>query len=165
MSRFAFFAAVVFMLAATPAGAQPSNNPDQAARTVSAYVYLMDGSRNKVLISTQFWRNDPKYDDRAFHRFLDVMTALEKRGFHKDDKATIDSWDKPEPFVRCYIYLEDVQAGRKTKRGMTAGTRLWCSDNGASELELNQPDSPKYVETVMHHFDTYFERAKKNVHK
>ncbi len=148
-----------------PAMAQPTANPDQASRAVVTYVYLMDQASNKILVSTQFWRNDPKYDDRAFHRFLDVLTALEKLGFRKDDKATIDNWDKPAPFVRCYIYLEDRQAGRTTKAGTTSGTRLWCSDNGASELELNQSDSPKHIELVMRHFQTYFDRAKKNVRK
>lgn len=156
--------ALAFVLVAGGALAQPSDNA-AANRAVETYVYLMNDAGDRVLVSTQFWRNDPKYDDRAFHRFLDVLAALEKRGFHKDPKATIESWDKPAPYVRCYVYLEDRQAGRKTARTLTSGTRLWCSDNGASEMELDRSDAPKHLDTVMSHFDTYFDRARKNVHK
>ncbi|MGH8851429.1 MAG: hypothetical protein ACREYD_10575 [Casimicrobiaceae bacterium] len=145
--------------------AQPTNAPEQQQRTVNPYLYLMDSSGNKILLSTQFWRNDPKYDDRAFHRFLDVMAALEKRGFHKNEKAVIADWDKPEPFARCYIYLEDLQAARKTKGGLVSGSRLWCSDNGASEHEVRQSDTPKHVDDVMKSFDEYFARAKAKLHK
>lgn len=144
--------------------AQPTNAAGQQERTVSPYLYLMDSSGDKVLLSTQFWRNDPKYDDRAFDRFLEVMTALEKRGFRKNDKAVIQDWDKPEPFVRCYIYLEDLQAVRKTKGAMASDARLWCSDNGASEHEVGPSDSPKHVEQVMKSFDEYLARAKAKVH-
>src|SRR5689334_16633403 len=126
-----FRTAILLLATAGAVGAQPlSSQP--ADRSIPAYVYLMNTAGDKVVVSTQFWRNDPKYDDRAFHRFLDVVAALEKRGFRKNDNAGIDSWDKPEPYVRCYIYLEDRQAGRTTKAGMTSGTRLWCTDNGAS---------------------------------
>jgi hypothetical protein len=146
-------------------GAQPTNTPDQAARSLSAYVYMMDGASNKVLVNTQFWRNDPKYDDRAFHRYLDVVAALEKRGFHKDDRATIESWERPERFARCYIYLEDRQAGRRTKAGETTGSRVWCTDNGISEVELNGSDQPKHLDQVMQKFDEFLARAKANLKK
>src|SRR5664279_657523 len=109
------------------AAAQSASTPEPSARTVSPYLYLSDSQDNKILLSTQFLRKDPKYDDRAFHRFLDVLTGLEKRGFHRDDKAVIDNWDKPEPTVRCYVYLEDAQAGRTTKAGTVTGSRVWCS--------------------------------------
>jgi hypothetical protein len=126
---------------------------------------LVDSTGNKVLLSTQFWRNDAKYDDRAFHRFLDVMAALEKRGFHKDDKAVIDNWDKPEPFARCYIYMEDLQAAKKTKGALVSGSRVWCADNGASERDLRPSDSPKHVDEVLKYFDEYLARAKTRLHK
>src|SRR6476659_9787119 len=146
------------------ASAQPTNSPEQQERAVGPYLYLTDSSGNKVLLSTQFWRNDPKYDDRAFHRFLDVMAALEKRGFHKNDKAVID-WDKPEPVVRCYIYLEDLQTARKVKGAVVSDTRLWCADNGASEHEVRPSDTPKHVDEVMKYFDEYFARANGKVRK
>jgi hypothetical protein len=146
------------------ASAQPTNSPEQQERAVAPYLYLTDSSGNKVLLSTQFWRNDPKYDDRAFHRFLDVMAALEKRGFHKNDKAVID-WDKPEPVVRCYIYLEDLQTARKVKGTVVSDTRLWCADNGASEHEVRPSDTPKHVDEVMKYFDEYFARANAKVRK
>jgi len=154
--------ALAFCLGCAPhAGAQPSATDTN--RVVRSYVYLTNAGSDKVLVSTQFWRNDAKYDDRAFHRFLDTLAALEKRGFHLDEKATIDDWEKPEPFVRCYIYLEDLQAARKG--GTTpSGSRVWCSDNGASEHELSGSDTPKHLDQLMASFDAYFNRAKKNVH-
>lgn len=146
------------------AAAQPTTAAEEQDRTVSPYLYLADSDGNKVLLSTQFWRNDPKYDDRAFHRFLDVMAALEKRGFHKNDKIVID-WDKPEPVVRCYIYLEDLQSAKKTKGVVISDTRLWCAENGASDHEVRRSDTPKHVDEVMKYFDEYFARAKARVRK
>ena len=164
MPRFVFPAVLTLALIAGIAGAQPTGAPDQAVRAVNAYVYMMDGQSNKVLVSTQFWRNDPKYDDRAFHRFLDAIAAVEKRGFRKDDKAVIDNWEKKVPFARCYVYLEDLQAGRKTKGGVTTGTRVWCAESGVSEVEVDKSDAPKHVEQVLQRFDTFLDRAKKNLH-
>lgn len=145
--------------------AQPMSTPDQNARALSAYVYMMDGGNNRVLVTTQFWRNDVKYDERVFHRYLDVVSALEKRGFRKDERATIESWEKPEPYARCYIYLEDLQAGRKAKNAWTSGTRLWCTNNGISELELNGSDNAKHLDQAMAQFDQFLSRAKANLKK
>jgi len=149
------------VLCTSGVNAQPS--AAETNRVIRSYVYLTNASSDKVLVSTQFWRNDPKYDDRAFHRFLDTLTALEKRGFHIDEKATVDNWEKPEPFVRCYIYLEDLQAARKGGT-IPSGSRVWCSDNGASERELSGSDNPKHLDQLLASFDAYFNRAKKNVH-
>jgi hypothetical protein len=158
--------ALLFAIAASSHSfAQPAPNSTQSSRTVPTYLYFTDTAGDKVLLSTQFWRNDPKYDDRAFHRFLEVMSALEKRGFTKNEQATVDSWEKPESFVRCYIYLEDLQAGTKSRGQVTSGSRINCTDNGASERELRGSDSPKHVDQILHAFDEYFERAKKKVHK
>ncbi|HEY2864586.1 MAG TPA: hypothetical protein VGK37_13290 [Casimicrobiaceae bacterium] len=163
MLRLLALLTVVFL--SEMAWSQPTTDADQQEKTVSPYLYMVDSSGNKLLLSTQFWRNDPKYDDRAFHRFLDVMAALEKRGFHKNDKVVIDNWDRPEPVVRCYIYLEDLQAAKKTKGPIVSGSRLWCSDNGASEHEVARSDNPKHVEQVLKYFDEYFARAKAKVRK
>ncbi|HZP86734.1 MAG TPA: hypothetical protein VFB54_07920 [Burkholderiales bacterium] len=164
MSNHVCILAIAIAAIASTAAAQPSDDANAPDRSIPAYIYLMNDRGDKVLVSTQFWRNDPKYDDRAFHRFLDVVASLEKRGFRKDPKATIESWDKPEPYVRCYVYLEDRQAGRRTRKGVTTGTRLWCSENGASELELDRSDAPRHVDNVLKRFDQYFDRASKNVH-
>jgi hypothetical protein len=161
--RLLFGLAIALFLAGG-ALAQPTNAADQQERAVGPYLYLADSDGNKVLLSTQFWRNDPKYDDRAFHRFLDVMAALEKRGFHKNEKVVID-WDKPEPVVRCYIYLEDLQAAKKVTGTVVSDSRLWCADNGASEHEVRPSDTPKHVDEVMKYFDEYFARAKARAHK
>ena len=157
---------LALMLAIPGTGfAQPSTNAAQANRVISSYVYLANADGDKVLVTTQFWRNDPKYDERTLHRFLDVLAALEKRGFAKNDKATIDSWDKPEPFARCYVYLEDVQSAGRTKGAPVSGTRVWCSENGASEYDVKNSESAKHVDEVLRQFDVYFERSKKNVRK
>ncbi|MEO8740233.1 MAG: hypothetical protein ABI537_11100 [Casimicrobiaceae bacterium] len=148
-----FWANACVAQAPTPAG--------ESNRTVSPYLYLVNPAGSKVLLSTQFRRNDPKYDDRAFHRFLDVIAGLEKRGFHQDPKAAIDSWDKPEPVARGYVYLEDVQAGGRTKSGLITGSRVWCTDNGASEHEIRRSDSPKHVDALLHSFDQYLARSEK----
>lgn len=139
--------------------------PEQVSRSVSSYLYLRDAEGNRVLLSTQFWRNDPKYDDRALHRFVDVMTGLEKRGFHKDEKAVIDNWEKPEAIARCYIYMEDLQAGSRAKGGIVTGSRLWCTDNGVSEHEISPLDNARHVEQVLQYFDAYLARAKRNLHR
>lgn len=159
--------AVLAALAATSVTAQPLDPADPANKAVQAYVYLMDAKGNKVLVNTQFWRNDPKYDERALHRFVDVLAALEKDGFRKNPKAAIDNWDKPEPFARCFIYMEDLGAGapRKTKEGLVSGSRLWCSENGASEHEIKASDNPKHVNEVLKYFGEYLARAKKNLHQ
>ncbi len=160
---FSPLAVLAISIALSNSLAQPANTSEQAMRTVASYLYLMDSEGNKVLLNTQFWRNDPKYDERALNRFFDVMTGLEKRGFHKDEKAVIDDWEKREPTARCYIYMEDLQAGKKTKGGIVTGSRLWCTENGASEHEISASDSPKHVEEVLRYFDTYLERAKKHL--
>lgn len=158
--------ALALIAVAVPAAlAQPTSDPDQVNRAVNPYVYLMDGGGHKVLVSTQFWRNDAKYDERAFHRFLDALAQLDKRGFKKSEKAVIDSWDKPQPFARCYIYLEDLQAGRATKTSVTAGARVWCSSAGISEIEIRTSDTPKHTAEVMQKFDLMLDKAKKALGK
>lgn len=158
--------AAALVAAPIDATAQPTRDPDPLLKSVSEYVYLVNSKGDKILLNTQFWRNDAGYDDRAQHRFFEVMSALEKRGFHKDANATIDNWDDPRPFVRCYIYMEDLQAARSAGRGpMISGTRLQCVDNGASEFSVRASDSPQHVKEILQHFDIYFARAEKKVHK
>lgn len=165
MTPFAGLAHLALAFAATAAVAQPLPDPGAAERAVNPYVYLMDGAGHKVLVSTQFWRNDLKYDDRGFHRFLEVLAALEKKGFKKSEKATIESWDKPAPFARCYIYLEDLTAGRTTKTSVTAGARVWCSSAGISEIEIRPADTPKHVAEVMQKFDMMLDKSRKALGK
>jgi len=157
----------VAAIAAATAHAQPSDQADQQKRALSSYVYLMDQAGNKVLVSTKFWRNDPKYDDRAFHRFLDVLAALEKRGFRQDEKAAIDSWSGSKPFARCFVYLEDLQAGGRASKNapITSGSRVWCSESGISEQEIRASDGAKHVDQVLQKFDTFLDLAKQNVKK
>jgi hypothetical protein len=163
MPRFAILAPLA--LAAGAALAQPLPDPESANRAVNPYVYMMDGAGHKVLVSTNFWRNDPKYDDRAFHRFIEVLAALEKKGFRKSEKATIDSWDKPSPLARCYVYLEDLHGGRATKTSVTAGARVWCSSAGISEIEVKPADTPKHVAEVLQKFDMMFDKSRKALGK
>lgn len=161
MSRL--FAPLAFTLACTVAApaalAQPAGNPDDEARSVTTYVYLMDNANNRVLVSTHFWRTDLKYDERAFKRFMDVLAALEKKGFRIDPKATIESWDKPVQYARCYIYLEDLQAGQKAKGSVTTGSRVWCVGAGISEAELRGSDTAPHTGQVLQRFDLMLGKA------
>ena len=165
MTPFAVLASFALAFAGAAAVAQPLPDPGSAERAVNPYVYMMDGAGHKVLVSTQVWRNDLKYDDRAFHRFLEVLAALEKKGYKKSEKATIESWDKPQPFARCYIYLEDLTAGRATKTSVTAGARVWCTSTGISEIEIRPADAPKHVAEVLQKFDMMLDKARKALGK
>ncbi|MEP6943246.1 MAG: hypothetical protein ABI981_09940, partial [Betaproteobacteria bacterium] len=60
-------------------------------------------------------------------------------------------------------YMEDLGAGRKTKDSIVSGSRLWCSDNGASEHEIKVSDNPKHVAELLKYFDEYLARARKNL--
>jgi hypothetical protein len=164
MSRLAI-AGLVIAASCTTAVAQPKDDAEQARRALSSYVYLMDSASNRVLVSTKYWRNDPKYDDRAFHRFLDVLTALEKKGFRQDEKAAIDSWAGSKPYARCFVYLEDEKAGKAAKGNITTGSRVWCSESGISEQEIGGSDAPKHLDQVLAKFDTFLNLAKQNLKK
>jgi hypothetical protein len=165
MSIRSVLIAFAFGLGASSVHGQPADSPEQAKRTVATYAFLMDASGNRVLVSTAFWRNDAKYDDRAFHRFLDVMSGVEKRGFRQDEKAQISNWDAPAPYARCYIYLEDLQSGQRTKAGVTSGARVWCSSSGISEQDVKHSDAPKHVDQVLQRFDSMLSLARKNLKK
>lgn len=156
---------LALVMGSTYAAAQPIRDPEPTLKSVSVYIYLINAKGDKVLVNTQLWRNDFNYDERALRRFYDVLSALEKRGFHKDDKAVIDNWEDPKPFTRCYIYMEDLQAARRTKSAMQSGARLTCTENGASEYSVSASDSPKHVDDILKHFDIYLARAQKKVHK
>jgi len=156
---------LAFAVASTFAWAQPIRDPEPLLKSVSVYIYLINAKGDKVLVNTQLWRNDFNYDERAMRRFFDVLSALEKRGFHKDEKAVIDNWEDPKPFTRCYIYMEDLQAARRTKGAMQSGARLTCTENGASEYSVGASESPKHVDEILKHFDVYLARAQKKVHK
>ena len=161
MSRLASkLCAIGLALATFVAVAQPSQNADQASRSISPYVYMSDAAGDKVLVSTQFWRNDQEYDVRALRRLYSVMSALEKRGFKKNDQASID-WNKKESVVRCAIYLESLAAGTRGK----TGARVWCEDSGLGEFTVSPSEDPKHVDIVMQRFDTHFAGAKRNVGK
>ena len=162
MQRFPAVRALAFAaaLCATPALAQPAGTPDQQARAVNVYVYLMDGGNNRVLVSTNFWRNDGTYDDRALHRFMEVLAALEKKGFRMDPKAVIDSWDKPAPYARCYVYLEDMQVAQRGKGSVASGSRVWCSGAGISEAELRSSEGQGHVGQVLQRFDLMLSKAR-----
>ena len=45
-------------LSATIAVAQPTEGADQASRRVSTYVYMVNATKDKVLVNTQFFRNE-----------------------------------------------------------------------------------------------------------
>ena len=96
---------VLLALTAGFAAAQPAEDAERAVGSINPYVYMRDGTGNKLYIETQFWRNDPAYDARALKRLSDVMTGLEKLGFKQNTDAA-NGWDKPEKVVRCRINME-----------------------------------------------------------
>ncbi|MGE5171678.1 MAG: hypothetical protein ACM3JC_15050 [Rudaea sp.] len=142
-------------LAATTAFAQYKDAPDQAARKLNPYVYMRDGAGDKVFLESQFWRNDPAYDQRALTRLSEVMSALEKRGFKGDPNAA-QGWDKPEKVVRCRINMEVVN---KRWRGKT-GAVVDCENTGISEAEVQNSEDAKHVSKILEAFDRLFKLAK-----
>ncbi len=150
----------LFALAATATSAQYKDSPDQAARKLNPYVYMRDGAGDKVFLETQFWRNDPAYDQKALTRISEVMAGLEKRGFKGDPNAA-NGWDKPEKVVRCRINMEVVN---KRWRGKT-GTIVNCENTGISEAEVAGSEDPKHVKEVLDAFDRQFKLAKEKLGK
>lgn len=155
-----FLGSAILALSMSGVSAQPSSSAAAQARSVNPYVYMTDAAGDKVLLSTTFWGNDEAYDDRALHRFFAVMSDLEKRGFKKNDQASID-WNKKENVIRCAIYLESRQAGR----GGKTGTRVWCEGSGLGEFTVSPSDEPKHVDIVMKRFETQYAGAKRNLGK
>ena len=146
------------VLAAGAALAQYKDAPDQAARKLNPYVYMRDAAGDKVFLETQFWRNDPAYDQKALTRVSEVMSGLEKRGF-KGDVNAANGWDKPEKVVRCRINMEVVN---KRWRGKT-GTIVNCENTGISEAEVAGSEDPKHVQDVLEAFDRQFKLAKEKL--
>ena len=145
----------VCALAATAALAQYKDAPDQAARKLNPYVYMRDAAGDKIFLESQFWRNDPAYDQKSLTRLSEVMSALEKRGFKGDPNAA-QGWDKPEKVVRCRINMEVVN---KRWRGKT-GAMVDCENTGISEAEIAGSEEPKHVDKVLQDFDRLFKLAK-----
>ena len=150
----------VLALAATASSAQYKDAPDQAARKLNPYVYMRDGAGDKVFLETQFWRNDPAYDQKALARLSEVMAGLEKRGFKGDPNAA-NGWDKPEKVVRCRLNMEVVN---KRWRGKT-GTVIGCENTGISDAEVAGSEDPKHVDQVLDAFDKQFKLAKEKLGK
>jgi hypothetical protein len=156
----ALLGGALFALVITGVSAQPRGDAATQERSVNPYVYMTDTAGDKVLLSTTFWGNDEAYDDRSLHRFFAVMAQLEKRGFKKNDQASID-WNKKSAHARCAIYLETVVPGGKGK----TGTRVWCDDSGLGEFTVSPSDAKDHIETVMKRFDLHFAGAKRNAGK
>jgi hypothetical protein len=150
----------VCALAATAALAQYKDAPDQASRKLNPYVYMRDAAGDKVFLESQFWRNDPAYDQKSLTRLSEVMSALEKRGFKGDPNAA-QGWDKPEKVVRCRINMEVVN---KRWRGKT-GAMVDCENTGISEAEIAGSEEPKHVEKILQDFDRLFKLAKEKLGK
>ena len=153
-----FAACALLALASMATWAQYKDTPEQQARKLNPYVYMRDGAGDKVFLETQFWRNDPAYDQRALTRVSEVMSGLEKRGY-KGDVNAANGWDKPEKVVRCRINMEVVN---KRWRGKT-GTIVNCENTGISEAEIAGSEEPKHVTEVLDAFDKQFKLAKEKV--
>jgi hypothetical protein len=148
-------ACALLAVASMATWAQYKDTPEQQARKLNPYVYMRDGAGDKVFLETQFWRNDPAYDQKALTRVSEVMSGLEKRGF-KGDVNAANGWDKPEKVVRCRINMEVVN---KRWRGKT-GTIVNCENTGISEAEVAGSEYPTHVKVVLDAFDKHFKLAK-----
>ena len=148
-------------IATTAAWAQYKDAPDEAARKLNPYVYMRDGAGDKVFLETQFWRNDPGYDQKSLTRITEVMSGFEKRGF-KGDPAAANGWDKPEnKIVRCRINMEVYNKRWKGKTGAIVN----CENTGISEAEVPGSENPKHVQEVLEAFDKQFKLAKEKIGK
>jgi hypothetical protein len=153
-----FAACALLALASMATWAQYKDTPEQQARKLNPYVYMRDGAGDKVFLESQFWRNDPAYDQKALSRLSEVMSGLEKRGY-KGDVNAANGWDKPEKVVRCRINMEVVN---KRWRGKT-GTIVNCESTGISEAEVAGSEDPKHVKEVLDAFDKQFKLAKEKL--
>ena len=153
-----FAACALLALASMATWAQYKDTPEQQARKLNPYVYMRDGAGDKVVLESQFWRNDPAYDQKALSRLSEVMSGLEKRGY-KGDVSAANGWDKPEKVVRCRINMEVVN---KRWRGKT-GTIVNCENTGISEAEVAGSEDPKHVKEVLDAFDKQFKLAKEKL--
>ena len=153
-----FAACALLALASMATWAQYKDTPEQQARKLNPYVYMRDGAGDKVFLETQFWRNDPAYDQKALTRVSEVMSGLEKRGY-KGDVNAANGWDKPEKVVRCRLNMEVVN---KRWRGKT-GTVIGCENTGISDAEVAGSEDPKHVDQVLDAFDKQFKLAKEKL--
>jgi hypothetical protein len=127
-----------------------------ADRSMNVYQYYTNSAKDVVLVQSQVTLSNPDADARALRNLREVVSELDKRGFQKSANAVVSDWDKPDPFVKCYIYLEDAEAGRKS----ATGARVWCARSGISELEVQPSTDPKHAEKVLVDFDRTFKLAK-----
>jgi hypothetical protein len=160
MSKPTATVALSLLLAAcaAPALAQPAEGPDQAAKTISTYVYMKDSAGNKAFVETQFWRNNPDYDAKTLRRLSDVVSGLEKIGF-KSSADAARGWDKPEKVVRCRITLETLNKRWKGK----SGTLVGCDNSPISDNEIEGSENANHVKQVLDAFTKQFNLTKEKL--
>ena len=142
--------------AAAPAPAPAAASADRSA---PLYFYHTDAAGNRVLLQTQFSLSNQEADIRVLRRFYAVLAGLEQKGFKKNDKVSISDWDKKEKFAKCYIYLEDDEAGR----GKGTGARVWCSESGISEVAVSPSEDAKHADKVVERFGFFLAKAKEGL--
>ena len=146
-----------------PPAAQAATAPAPAAasagRPAPLYFFLSDAAGNRVLLQTQFTLANVDYDIRALRRFYAVVAGLEQKGFRKNEKISIDDWDKKEKYAKCYVYLEDEESGR----GKATGARVWCSESGISEVAVNPSEDAKHVDKVLERFAFFLNKAREGL--
>ena len=142
----------------TPA---PSQSPVPLDRSLPVYQYYSDAGGNKVLLQTNFTLSNFDSDTRSLRRLHGIVAGLNERGFKKNPDTSIRDWDKRESFTKCYVYLDELQAGKK---GDT-GARVWCAESGISEFVVTPSENPKHVQQVLERFDLFLTKAKQNLKK
>ena len=147
---------------AQPAPAQvPAPAAPQLDRSVSVYQYYTDADANKVLLQTQFSLANFDADTRVLRRLHEVVAGLNERGFRKNPETSISDWDKKEAFAKCYLYLDELQPGKKGE----TGARIWCAGSGLSEFTVSPSENLKHVDQVLQRFDLFFSKAKQGLKK
>jgi len=164
-----------FVLGASGAYAQakkpapPVKMPTAKDNAISVNVYLRDGARNEVLLSTRIWPGYPDYNTVALRRFFEMMKALEPTYSQDDDVAY--TWSTKGRVTKCSIYLESADAGVKNGTGAIVG----CEANGVSSVAatstadpkhaVSSSQEPRHLSDVMELFKRQSERARNSLPK
>lgn len=147
----------------------PGRIPTAKDNSISVNVYMRDGNKNELMVSTRIWPDFPDYNAAALQRFFATMKALEPA--YKQDDEVAYTWGAKGKVAKCSIYLEAPLTGEKVGTGAIVG----CEANGVSSIAatssidpkrpVSTSQDPKHLNDVMELFKKQSERAKGSVSK
>ncbi len=157
------------IFAQTKKPSSPGKMPTAKENSIGVNVYMRDGNKNEVLLSTRIWPGYPDHNAVVIQRFFAAMKALEPA--YKQDDDVAYSWSTKGRVTKCSIYLESAEAGAKNGTGAVVG----CEANGVSSLAvtsaadpkhaISSSEDPKHLNDVMELFKNQSERARNNLPK